>query len=133
MQDMIELSEHFAAQSDLVVFHHGRKVLDPSTFQVLRALSNTSSIQDAVNTSGIPYRTAWEYIRNSSLALGREIVKGRSGGAGGGETRLTPAGRMLLSLYSDLREEHLAWLGRVNERIERDWALLETIDEGANP
>jgi len=128
---MMELSEHFAAQADLVVFHQGRKVLDPSTFQVLRALSNTSSIQDAVNASGIPYRTAWEYIRNSSLALGREIVKGRSGGAGGGETRLTPTGRMLLSLYTDLREDHIAWLGRVNDQIERDWSLLEKLDEGA--
>jgi len=109
----------FQAQADLVVLHQGRKVLDPVSYRVLRALSTTSSIQDAVNISGVPYRTAWEYIRNSSHALGQEIVKGRSGGAGGGETRLTGAGKAVLELYAQARQEHLSWLESLNRHIER--------------
>ena len=120
----MDSSDRFVAQAELVILHQGRKVLDPVTFQVLRALSTTSSIQDAVNLAGVPYRTAWEYIRNAGSALGQDIVRGRSGGAGGGETRLTSAGRTLLSLYSQARLEHLSWLEDLNRSIDRDWAPL---------
>lgn len=117
-------SQRFAASADLEFFHNGRKVLDPISFEVLRALSATSSIQDAVNLSGIPYRSAWEYIKNSTLALGQDIVNGRSGGHGGGQTNLTSVGRALLSLYGSVQQEQEVLLDQINRQLDRDWSFL---------
>jgi molybdate transport system regulatory protein len=127
----VEFSQGFAAGADLEFFHDGRKVLDPVSFEVLRALSSTSSIQDAVHLSGVPYRSAWEYIKNSTLALGQGIVSGKSGGHGGGRTSLTPAGRALLSLYGSVRQEQDALLHRINRQLDRDWSLLAKNDAGS--
>jgi len=120
----MDFSQRFAAGADLEFFHNGRKVLDPVSFEVLRALSTTSSIQDAVHLSGVPYRSAWEYIKNSTTALGLDIVSGRSGGHGGGQTTLTPAGRALLGLYGSVQQEKDGLLARINRQLDRDWIFL---------
>ena len=117
-------SQRFSAGADLEFFHDGRKVLDPVSFEVLRALSATSSIQDAVNLSGVPYRSAWEYIKNSTLALGMDVVSGRSGGHGGGQSSLTSAGRALLGLYGAVQKEQEQLLERINRQLDRDWSFL---------
>ena len=120
----MDFSQRFSAGADLEFFHNGRKVLDPVSFEVLRALSVSSSIQDAVHLSGVPYRSAWEYIKNSTLALGMDIVNGRSGGLGGGQTSLTSAGRALLGLYESVQQEQEALLERINRQLDRDWCFL---------
>jgi len=113
--------EGFKVEADLRLTWRGQKLLDPVSYRVLQALSNSSCIQDAVKLCGVPYRTAWEHIHTAGRALGQDLIKSRSGGAQGGGSALTPAGHSILSLFNETNREHAACLALVNQRLEQEW------------
>ena len=43
----------------------------------------------------IPYRTAWERVKETEAQLGMRLLESESGGADGGGSRLTPEARDL--------------------------------------
>jgi molybdate transport system regulatory protein len=114
-------AEGFKVEADLKLAWNGIKIIDPVSFRVLQALSASTCIQDAVKLSGVPYRTAWEHIRNAGKALGQDLIKSRSGGVQGGGTALTPAGHSILSLFQETNREHAASLSSINQRLEQEW------------
>ena len=48
---------------------------------------------------GLSYRRAWGKIREIEANLGIKLVESEAGGSGGGGSRLTDAGRELVSLF----------------------------------
>lgn len=111
----------FSVEADLRLAWQGRKVLDAVSYRVLQSLSQSDCIQDAVKLSGVPYRTAWEHIRNAGKAFGQELIHTRSGGAFGGGAVLSEAGTSLLTLFTEARREHLVCIESINQRLDQEW------------
>jgi len=69
---------------------------------LLEAIEATGSLARAAERIGVPYRTAWERVRQIEAALGVDLVEAGSGGREGGASRLTPAGRDLVARFRAL-------------------------------
>jgi molybdate transport system regulatory protein len=66
---------------------------------LLEAIEATGSLARAAERIGVPYRTAWERVRQIEAALGVRLVEAGSGGREGGATRLSPNGRDLVARF----------------------------------
>lgn len=66
---------------------------------LLAAVDETGSLTRAAELVDVPYRTAWERIREMEAALGEPMIETSSGGREGGGSHLTPAGRDLLARF----------------------------------
>lgn len=80
------------------VFGQGREYL-------LRLIQKTGSINAAAKAMGISYRKAWTYIDAMEKRLGFPLVIRRKGGAGGGESVLSPQAATLLEKFHALQED----------------------------
>ncbi len=72
--------------------------------ELLRLIQKTGSINAAAKEMGIPYRKAWTYIDVMEKRLGLPLVNRLKGGAGGGESSLTPEAVALLEKFDALRK-----------------------------
>lgn len=66
---------------------------------LLEAIEATGSLARAAERIDVPYRTAWERVRQIEAALGVGLVEAGSGGREGGASRLTPAARDLVARF----------------------------------
>lgn len=101
-------------RASITLMRRGAPVIGEREARLLDAVERVRSIKDAAAEAGISYRTAWSAIQQIEKALGREIVKSRAGGPGGGATTLSDECRRLLTLYQDLRR-------RLEEEVLRAW------------
>jgi molybdate transport system regulatory protein len=75
-------------------------LLDKKTFELLKYIDNCGSITKASLKAGIPYRSALKYIENIEKDINSEIVSTKRGGkGGGGGTKLTNNGKLILKEY----------------------------------
>jgi len=82
-------------------------VVGPGLYELLAALKEEKSLQDACKSLGMSYRFAWGLIRKAEEALDSPLVETHRGGlSGGGSTELTPLGEWFLGEYRALQE---AW------------------------
>ena len=79
------------------VFGQGREML-------LRLIRKTGSINAAAKGMGIPYRKAWTYIDSMEKRMGFPLVTRQRGGAGGGESTLSPRAIALLEKFHVLKK-----------------------------
>jgi molybdate transport system regulatory protein len=77
--------------------------LPPEKIEFLRAVDRTGSMSAACRELGITYRTAWMWVRAINKAWGSPLLLRVHGGAGGGGTTLTPAGRATLETVDSLQ------------------------------
>lgn len=69
---------------------------------ILRRISDVGSISEAARSAGVSYKAAWQAIDTLTNLAGAPLVEKAVGGAGGGGTRLTDTGRMVLDLADEL-------------------------------
>ena len=75
-------------------------LLDKKTFDLLKYIDNCGSITKASQKAGIPYRSALKYIENIEKDINSEVVSTKRGGkGGGGGTKLTNNGKLILKEY----------------------------------
>ena len=75
-------------------------LLDKKTFELLKYINDCGSITKASQKAGIPYRSALKYIENIEKDINREVVSTKRGGkGGGGGTKLTKNGKLILKEY----------------------------------
>lgn len=77
----------------------GRHLFGRGRAELLETVARDGSIQVAARRMGLSYRRAWTMLRTSEQRLGRSLVESTRGGAGGGGTRLTEAGRRFLHVF----------------------------------
>ena len=82
----------------------GELVLSDWRVDLLQAIDELGSLTAAAERYNVAYRVAWGKIKEIEARLGIALLEGHSGGAGGGGTRLTPAGRELIERYNRFRE-----------------------------
>lgn len=66
---------------------------------LLAAIEASGSLAAAAARVGVPYRTAWERVREMERALGVRLLESASGGAEGGGSRLSPVGADLVARF----------------------------------
>lgn len=82
----------------------GVAVLGDWRAALLEAIDRTGSLAGACEEMNVPYRTAWQRLKESEERLGFRLVTTVSGGADGGGSTLTPEARDLLSRYRRFSE-----------------------------
>ncbi len=81
----------------------GEPVFGQGRDELLRLIRKTGSINAATKAMAIPYRKAWTYIDAMEKRLGFPLVNRLKGGAGGGESTLTPQAETLLQKFDLLQ------------------------------
>lgn len=83
----------------------GQAFLGDGRFHMLAAIERSGSINAAAKKLGIPYRKIWAQLQEMEKNAPYILLERRTGGKGGGETRLTPAAKLLLGSYRNLRKQ----------------------------
>jgi len=80
----------------------GELIFGSGKSEILKAVSQTGSINSAAKLLNMSYRHAWSYIRSAEKRLGRPLLIKTKGGSGGGGAALTDYARELLSKFDRL-------------------------------
>jgi len=83
----------------------GEPVFGQGREDLLRLIQETGSINGAAKAMGIPYRKAWTYIDAMEKRLGFPLVIRQKGGAGGGESVLSPQAASILEKFHALKKD----------------------------
>jgi len=86
-------------RSKVWVERGGEVVLSEWRVALLAAVAETGSLARAAERLGVPYRTAWERIKETEGRLGMRLLATESGGAEGGGSRLTEEARDLVARF----------------------------------
>ncbi len=81
----------------------GGLVLSDWRVDLLMAVDELGSLSAAAQRFDVAYRVAWGKIKEIETRLGYALLEGHSGGVGGGNTQLTPAGHDLIARYNRFR------------------------------
>lgn len=82
----------------------GAVLLSDWRVMLLEAVEATGSLTRAAEAMAVPYRTAWDRIRQTETALGAPLIETASGGRSGGGSRLTATGRAYIASFHRLTE-----------------------------
>ena len=89
---------------NLWIEQDGEVTLSLWRVSLLKAVEETGSISAAAEQLGVPYRRAWERLRESEKRMGLKLGEGQVGGAGGGGAALTEAGREYVARFERFSE-----------------------------
>lgn len=81
----------------------GEVALSDWRIELLALADECGSLSAAAQRMDVAYRVAWGKLRDIERRLGIRLLEGRTGGAGGGGSALTPAGRDLVARYRRFR------------------------------
>ncbi len=86
-------------------------------FQLLAAIEQTGSINQAAKVVGLTYKGAWEMIERANNLSPKLLVVTATGGRAGGGTQLTTTGKSILQLFVQIHAEHAVFLDTINQRL----------------
>ena len=96
-------SDHAAGaarvRSKIWIERDGDVLLSEWRVGLLAAVAETGSLARAAERLGVPYRTAWDRIKETEGRLGLRLLESESGGAEGGGSRLTEEGNDLVARF----------------------------------
>jgi molybdate transport system regulatory protein len=95
--------------------------------ELLEAIDTQGSISAAAKQQGISYRSAWDAVDQMNNLWERPLVTKRPGGAQGGGTCLTHAGRELIDEFRLLQVEYR----RFTDGLNRKFAKFELLQQSA--
>ena len=81
--------------------------LDGRLMELLKAIENCGSINQAAKNVGLSYKGAWQMIERANNLAPKVLISTATGGAKGGGTCLTSAGQALLQLFMRINERNL--------------------------
>jgi molybdate transport system regulatory protein len=111
--------------------HGGATIGGEDRMQLLRAVGDTGSITGAAQRVGLSYKGAWDAIEAMNTAAGEPLVERRTGGRGGGATRLTPHGQRLLERFGQLQAVHQRFVELLDDEavdLDRAFSLLRVVN-----
>jgi len=86
-------------RSKVWVEREGDVLLSEWRISLLEAVAETGSLAAAAAALDVPYRTAWDRVREMEQRLQRRLLERESGGADGGGSRLTDEARDLIARF----------------------------------
>jgi molybdate transport system regulatory protein len=81
-------------------------VLGDKKCELLRAIEETGSLNDAMKKLGLTYRKTWDNLRKIEHELGFPLIKPTRGGADGGSTVLTLEAKIIIAAFKKFHEEY---------------------------
>jgi len=98
--------------------------LDSRMIELLRAIEQSGSINQATKQVGLSYKGAWQMIERANNLAPKVLITTTTGGSKGGGTRLTAAGLSLLKLFTRLELQHRQFLQELNQDLADDPNML---------
>jgi molybdate transport system regulatory protein len=86
-------------RSKIWVERDGEVVLSEWRVALLEAIEETGSLTAAAERLDVPYRTAWQKLREIEARLGTKLLETQSGGSEGGGSCLTAEARELIARF----------------------------------
>lgn len=99
-------------------------ILDSRMIDLLRAIDESGSINQAAKQVGLSYKGAWQMIERANNLAPKVLIATTTGGSKGGGTRLTAAGQALLQLFTQLEQQHRQFLRRLNQTLADDPEMM---------
>jgi molybdate transport system regulatory protein len=81
-------------------------VLGDKKCELLRAIDETGSLNDAMKKLGLTYRKTWDNLRKIEKELGFPLIKPTRGGAEGGSTVLTLEAKIIIAAFEKFHAEY---------------------------
>ena len=103
----------------LWVEREGRTLLSWGRVVLLEQIREHGSISAAARSMGMGYRHAWELVEEMNRLSPRDLVARKTGGRGGGGTRLTSHGEAAVASFWELVEGFGEWLSHQDPRLWR--------------
>jgi molybdate transport system regulatory protein len=91
--------------------------LDSRMIALLRAIDQSGSINQAAKQVDLSYKGAWQMIERANNFAPKVLISTATGGSKGGGTKLTAAGQALLRLFTDLEQQHSAFINQLNQSL----------------
>ena len=85
--------------------------------ELLIAIGDCGSITNAAKQVGISYKTAWDRIDAMNNLSEKPLVIRATGGAKGGGTKLTEFGQEIIQGFTELQDEHAAFVERLGSSL----------------
>ncbi len=95
----------FRIRSKIWLEFRGQPFLGEGRYRLLAAVDQSGSINAAAKLLGISYRKAWAQLKTMEEHAPFPLLERRTGGKGGGETRLTSEAQQLLQNFQQLRQQ----------------------------
>ena len=95
---------------NLWIEKNGQVVLSVWRVKLLESIAQTGSISAGAEKVGVPYRIAWQKIREMEDRLGEKLVETQTGGKEGGGTTLTPLALEYIEKFNQFNEEAQSYL-----------------------
>lgn len=106
-----------ALKGNLFLLDGKQQSLSNQQIELLLAIKDCGSITAAARQVGISYKTAWDRIDAMNNLSDQPLVARSAGGAKGGGTQLTNFGEDILAGFSQLQEEHAAYVERLGTSL----------------
>jgi molybdate transport repressor ModE-like protein len=81
-------------------------VLGDKKCELLRAIDETGSLNNAMKKLGLTYRKTWDNLKKIESELGFPLIKPTRGGTEGGSTVLTLEGRIIIAAFAKFHAEY---------------------------
>jgi len=107
-----------------------RNLGGPRRIELLAQIAACGSITQAAKAVKLSYKAAWDAIDTMNNLAGEPLVQRVAGGKGGGGTRLTPRGELLVSNFRLIQAEHqrfIEHLSRQSGALADDFLLLRSM------
>lgn len=92
-------------------------ILDSRIIQLLKAINDSGSLNQAAKQVGLSYKGAWQIIERANNSSPKTLVTTATGGSKGGGTALTDAGQSLIHLFEELQHSHQLFLKQLNQNL----------------
>lgn len=106
-----------ALKGSLVLLSGDEQSFTNQQIELLIAIRDCGSITAAAKQVGISYKTAWDRIDAMNNLADEALVSRNAGGKKGGGTQLTAFGREIITGFSELQEEHAAYVERLGTSL----------------
>jgi len=84
----------------------GIGVLGDKKCELLRAIDETGSLNEAMKKLGLTYRKTWDNLKRIESELGFPLIKPMRGGADGGSTVLTLEAKIIIAAFEKFHIEY---------------------------
>ena len=92
-------------------------ILDNRIIELLKAINNSGSLNQAAKQVGLSYKGAWQIIERANNSSPKTLIATATGGSKGGGTSLTQAGQSLVTLFEELQHSHQLFLKQLNKNL----------------
>jgi molybdate transport system regulatory protein len=95
-------------------------ILGDKKCELLRAIDETGSLNDAMKKLGLTYRKTWDNLKKIEQELGFPLIIPTRGGAEGGNTVLTLEARIIIAAFEKFHSQYDTIINQGFETILRE-------------